>query len=343
MSTPFAMAAVTLTVAPMLVAQQRQVRAAPDPTQWFADLRDDEKAWRATQRIAAQGAAVVQPLLELIEQRVDVSEDDQVGAMATWALVKVGDPARTAAPRLFRMLGRLRRSGLLERQLYWAIGELGSRDEEVASSLAPELRRRRPQEHRDSWNTYEWNIACLRLELGPTPECSRLLELLRSDDLSSLVAAADVLVRDGRGHDRELRLALLAAFRGAVEAQEREAWVYRDRAVLELARAVTARCPAGEQRTDAQARLVRYFDPDVRLEAVRQLAGCGEPAMRPLWVALGDSAREIRCEAATALGTLGSAAQEAVPALETLAAGNDKQLAECARASLRAIRAATAK
>src|SRR5262245_63051073 len=102
-----------------LVAQSNQARAVtePDPKQWFAELRDDQRAWRAAQRIAAQGAPVVLPLLEFIDQRIDVSDEDRGAAMAIFALVKVGDPARSAAPRLFEMLAKVRVPGVVERQL----------------------------------------------------------------------------------------------------------------------------------------------------------------------------------------------------------------------------------
>ena len=100
--------------------------------------------------------------------------------------------------------------------------------------------------------------------------------------------------------------------------------------------------PDTPDATAASALLVHHFDVDVRLEAAMQLgrspAGDQLGAVAALQLSLTDGSVHVRREAVTALGMIGPAAADALPALESLASDPDPQLRARAAAAVRAIR-----
>lgn len=87
-------------------------------------------------------------------------------------------------------------------------------------------------------------------------------------------------------------------------------------------------------------RLKHADDPAVRVEAARLLAGIQPPdegAIEDLLLGLRDPEPRVVRECATTLGIAGARAAAAVEALQHIAAGDDRALAECARRALQRI------
>lgn len=318
------------------------------------DLGDDGRCLTAVRNLCALQADAVAPLLAFVQSRRDAGPEDRACLMAVYALGKLGDAGALAARP---MLEHLRTAtGSLQLQLLWAIGEVGPAAAASDPTLQESLRERRPQ---PGTAHQEWAIACRRIDLGLQPRAEQLDLLANAEDLGGLTALADHLLRDPRPLQGEARDSLLQLFRrvlaehtclvpgqpyqGGFQLAPAQKAVAVDngmeRAVRELARAVVARVPDAPERVAASVLLTAHFDPDVRFQAMRGLgAGNDALALAGLRVGLLDSQPLVRCEAVTALGMLGPLATEATHALETLADGDDKQLAGRATASLRAIR-----
>ena len=116
----------------------------------------------------------------------------------------------------------------------------------------------------------------------------------------------------------------------------------RDRQVdLQIAKAIVSIAPDSDAAVSAHLCLVRHGDAVQRFLACRRLgqlqcdaARCG----RALLEVLTDPNPYVVREALTALGMIGPAAKEAIPALEKLTNHEDKQIAERAKAALKQIR-----
>jgi hypothetical protein len=189
------------------------------------------------------------------------------------------------------------------------------------------------------WDYMEWAFAYRRTELGVDPSPSEVATLLQGEDSSELVAAAGFLCR---AHPLASwpREDLLAAWTRTESFWRRGNTGYK-RAMLELARAVVRQAPDAPEATSALAVLIYHFDVDVRLQAAMQMGQTpgSDPAtsVAALQLALTDGSVHVRREAVTALGMIGPAAVDALPALQTLATDPDVQIRGRAAAAVHAI------
>src|SRR5262249_31420001 len=88
----------------------------------LAELTDEHGALQAVRGLVAQGKAVVPLLLATVEERARIA-DDRACLMAVYAIAKLGDGGAAAARPLLRQLDTA--TGMLQRQLCWALGEIG--------------------------------------------------------------------------------------------------------------------------------------------------------------------------------------------------------------------------
>ncbi|MCU0867774.1 MAG: HEAT repeat domain-containing protein [Planctomycetes bacterium] len=337
-----------VTALPGLAAQ------TPSDTQkLIAELANDDRWLAAVHGLSAMRATVVPALLAHINERLPFGPEDRSCLMAIYTLGKLGDEAATAARPLLAHL--IDADGSLQKQLIWALGEVGPAAAATDAELLDELIRQRPQ---PGPTHQEWSIARCRIALGINPSAEQLTQFFAKEELGYHVAVADFLLRDTTPLKGENRERLLGLFRRVLAthtqldpevpqevefrlsfAQEAIAVLNgMDRSVHELARAVAARLPDTKERLPAWMLLVGHFDPDVRLDAVRALGGSGDrQALLALRVALEDGNPAVRREAITALGMLGPLAKDAEDKLRDLATSEDKQVAARAAASLRAV------
>lgn len=122
-------------------------------------------------------------------------------------------------------------------------------------------------------------------------------------------------------------------------------YVMKDQPRHAAARALAAICPADARSARAHAFLVQNGESATERRtaavALGQLGTAGEEGVSALLAATELADLALAREAITALGQIGTAA--AVPRLEALAAGKDRQLAALAAAALRQLRRKPAK
>ncbi|HLQ37897.1 MAG TPA: hypothetical protein VK348_08855, partial [Planctomycetota bacterium] len=112
----------------MLAAATTTVTAqSPPPTAepkvLLLDLGDEERALPAVHSLCDLGEGAVPLLLAHVRERLPFGNDDRACLMAIFALARLGDQASAAARPLLEHAATA--SGMVERQLLWALGELG--------------------------------------------------------------------------------------------------------------------------------------------------------------------------------------------------------------------------
>jgi HEAT repeat protein len=205
-----------------------------------------------------------------------------------------------------------------------ALAALARRDPAIVAAIRPALR---SADHRVRFGA-AYALGAVGNEALTLDTAAALCEALGSSDGDLRWAAAELMVRLGRAHPKEIREELLALARGANPAARKMAlYCLRDLGVR------------GTGVLQAVAAGVRDLDAHVRLAALALLSGslADHDAAAQLMLERLESDREVRVRraAAVALGNLPAGTAVAIEALRRVASqADDQSLGKAARTSL---------
>jgi HEAT repeat protein len=245
-------------------AQFRAETSAEHVPAWIAELGDARTSDRALRMLAAAGASAVAGLAAAV---ADESEPAGIARSRRriCARGRIGPPAASAAPVLIEALDGADR--VLERQVLWALGAIGA----AAERHVPDLRAwldRYPLRARENW--LEFGAARCRLGLDHGTQDS-------SRPACSIATSRSGSVR--RTISSRIPSSATRSARSCSPRTTRPAHTLR--LTLALALAVGRCLPDARDPVALHAILLRHHDPDVRLEAARELRDIGVVAPAP--------------------------------------------------------------
>lgn len=262
---------------------------------------------------------VVPALIEALGREDDVKAAD--GAMD--GLAALGEAARPAAPAILRAVARFEGRGetRLRKPAASALGCIGDTSDAVVRTLVSWTKRA-------DLPTGQAVLAALgRLGRGSTSICDAIVRIAldRTVNYHLREQAARAL---GTMGERAAVEALSDWFEHDIDPPADLAW-----ALVELDAPIAPRALAqlAELATDRT-------DPHLALRCIAELGPKAAPTVPAVAGQLASTFDEVRKLAALALGAIGPAAKDALPALERAFSDRDKDVAAAARAAVERIR-----